>query len=1251
MIRDFKFNLQRFDSAFSGGSGTENDPYKISNLADLEQLRRDVNGGTSYDGKYLKVTNDIALSDNWGAIGGINNRFRGTFDGDGHLISDFKVYHTNHDLCEGLFGYIEGATIKNVHMTNVNMRSDYYTIGSITAYASNSQVINCSVQGKMEVGGIGVHVGGLFGDFFSGTIKNCAFLGTFKIIDQVNEVGIIAGLSPRLEGNYYYGDYDNLNPNGATRIYNVNTPKGVTSSEIVTFVGKNYIKAGEVTFNYLGDTYKYNVAGDITVTLKDNKFFVNDTDLGAVFPATLDGDGSQNNPFLIKTEEQLRKLANYVNVGNNCSGLNFKLANDIALTGEWTPIGDSSNKFKGTFDGNDKTISNLTISNGGKSQGLFGVADGATIKNVHLTGVNITGNDLVGSLVGDATDNTQIINCSAQGSVKITGTVRSGVGGLVGESRNGVTVEGCSFSGNVDGYHCGGLVGYNYDSTIKNSAFLGGTINGTNRSVIAGRNIASTFTDNYYFGALAEGVNANGAARIFKITAPNNVTSTAIVTLNGMKYIKAGDATFTYNGKTYNYTVNEDTSITIKDNGLSFDKIDVAENFLSTLDGSGSENNPYLIKTEKQLNRLAVYVNYGNNCAGLNFKLANDIALTNGQIPIGDNIRPFKGNFDGNGKIISNITINDATSDYQGLFGKVSNATIKNFNLTGVNINARNNVGALVGNAADNTQIINCSTSGTIKGSENVGGIVGSNDGTIKDSAFLGGSIDGTTKGAIAGNNGGTFTDNYYFGALAEGTNDNGAKKIFNVTLPEGVTSTAIVTLGETKYITSGDATFNFNGKTYSYTVNADIAVTLQDNKFIVNNTELEANFPGNLDGSGSENNPFIIKTAEHLRQFAGYVNGGNNCSGLNFKLANDIALTGEWKPIGTNSNDFRGTFDGNGKTISNLTIINDDNKSYQGLFGRINGATIKNVKLTDVNITGHYRVGALVGDAMNNAQIINCSAQGSVQTNKFASFIGGLVGRINQGTTVDGCSFSGNIKGLNIPKFPLFGSHCGGVVGFYDDGTIKNSAFLGGSITSSNCGAITTMTRKSGTLIDNYYFGALAEGVDDNGAARIFKVTLPEGVTSTAIVTFGETNYIKAGNVTFSYNGGNYNYTVTGDVSVTIQDSKIFVGNEELKSAPKLTLVASENSMFDSYANFTTFSTSAANNSLWGNPKTDTLIYDDNSPKANDLDDIAATYNAESNYIEIPCDAGFVTPKDFTTNEFAVNNDTRTLSGNRCKV
>ena len=101
------------------------------------------------------------------------------------------------------------------------------------------------------------------------------------------------------------------------------------------------------------------------------------------------GDGSQGAPYQISTAEELANLAKMVNGGETDENTYFELTADIDLGGkEWTPIGTKDNRFLGKFNGNGKTISNLTIS-GGEEKGLFAYGSGE-IKNLYLENIDIT---------------------------------------------------------------------------------------------------------------------------------------------------------------------------------------------------------------------------------------------------------------------------------------------------------------------------------------------------------------------------------------------------------------------------------------------------------------------------------------------------------------------------------------------------------------------------------------------------------------------------------------------------------------------------------------------------------------------------------------------------------------------------------------------------------------------------------------------------------------------------------------------
>ena len=143
--------------------------------------------------------------------------------------------------------------------------------------------------------------------------------------------------------------------------------------------------------------------------------------------------------------------------------------------------------------------------------------------------------------------------------------------------------------------------------------------------------------------------------------------------------------------------------------------------------------------------------------------------------------------------------------------------------------------------------------------------------------------------------------------------------------------------------------------------------------------------------------------------------------------LGNDIdaAATSGWNsntgfiPLGNYGTRFTGTFDGDGYVITDLFI--DRSASYQGLFGYINtGTEIKNVGVVDVNITGNYYVGGLIG--YNYAgTITDCYSTGSVSG---GNYIGGLIGYDDAGTVTD-CYSTGSVSGNEV---------VGGLIGYNYD-------------------------------------------------------------------------------------------------------------------------------------------------------------------------------------------------------------------------
>ena len=177
--------------------------------------------------------------------------------------------------------------------------------------------------------------------------------------------------------------------------------------------------------------------------------------------------------------------------------LNCTLTDDIDLTGkEWTPIGDYDNRYTGTFDGGNHTITGLTINQYGSYVGMIDFLDsGGTVQNLTLENVNITGGDIVGSVVGD--NYGTVTACTASGNV--SGTSR--IGGVVGY--NNGTVTACYHaSGNVSGTsYIGGVVGRNTSGTLTACYHASGNVSGTsNVGGVVGYNISGTLTACYWSG-------------------------------------------------------------------------------------------------------------------------------------------------------------------------------------------------------------------------------------------------------------------------------------------------------------------------------------------------------------------------------------------------------------------------------------------------------------------------------------------------------------------------------------------------------------------------------------------------------------------------------------------------------------------------------------------------------------------------------------------------------------------------------
>lgn len=194
--------------------------------------------------------------------------------------------------------------------------------------------------------------------------------------------------------------------------------------------------------------------------------------------------------------------------------------------------------------------------------------------------------------------------------------------------------------------------------------------------------------------------------------------------------------------------------------------------------GSGTQADPYVIKTASQLAFLSKSVSSGNSYNGKYIKLESDITLNETAdilwteaatkwVPIGNPITPFDGYFDGGKHTVSGVYIS-CESDSQGLFGVIGESgTVISLTLTGSSIKGNNASGGIAGTS--NGKIAYCQNLDAVRAATNAGGIVGVNNGVVLSCSNYGWVGNGGNDGGIAGLNNGRIENCYNNGTVDGG--------------------------------------------------------------------------------------------------------------------------------------------------------------------------------------------------------------------------------------------------------------------------------------------------------------------------------------------------------------------------------------------------------------------------------------------------------------------------------------------------
>ena len=248
--------------------------------------------------------------------------------------------------------------------------------------------------------------------------------------------------------------------------------------------------------------------------------------------------------------------------------------------------------------------------------------------------------------------------------------------------------------------------------------------------------------------------------------------------------------------------------------------------------------------------------------------------------------------------------------------------------------------------------------------------------------------------------------------------------------------------------------------------------------------------------GTGAENDPYIIKTANELYGLAQKVNAGETFAGKFIKLGANITINSgtasaweedapkyNWIPIGVSGKPFKGTFDGQGYSIKGMYAVEPalNTNSSVGLFGYVDSAVIKNVSLTNGYAQMEQRVGSFAASSIAT-EFMNLYS--NVIVNGTSSNVGGLVGELTYGGGFTNCWFDGTVSG---------GTYVGGLAGRTCAGDIKITGCL-------NSGAVTSTGLNCGGFVG---FSQLYDGtaVTLTNSLNVGSVTSPDIVKTGALI------------------------------------------------------------------------------------------------------------------------------------------------------
>lgn len=783
--------------------------------------------------------------------------------------------------------------------------------------------------------------------------------------------------------------------------------------------------------------------------------------------------------YLISDLSELDWFAQQVNSGN--TDINARLTSDIFINMhfydesniyKWTPIGNYTHKYSGTFDGDNHTINGVYIDEWTLTNaGFFGVIKDAEIKNLNFKNTYILGNNIVGGVCGENEGGT-ISHCSVHGNIN---SKNNFAGGICGESYG--TISDCFVSAQViaNFMYAGGICGVNYNK-IENCY-----------------SSCSSVSSTYYHGGIFGGSRSGEIKNCYYDSSigwkdNTNITNTTVTDVLGVPTatFESGEVAYLLNkGVTdgtqvfyQNLDNNEmnDVYPGFKNNGHNTVYMSEQENYKLY---SNSENPEYLFK--KNSDGCFVIESYEQLCAmadrinnhDVNYKdadyiLANDIDCR-GENAL-DKVSVLNGTFDGNGFAIRNLNVDSGRTNgsRHSLFTTISNSGVVK-NLTVSNADVYSTYFPVMGSAAiakvNDGTIENCIVEGStiqLSNLKGLGGIVGTNNGTIKnccviDTEFtrLGAASSQTSDKSIGG------IAEFNYGTISECFTYNCTFTDGNATTKGGIVSSGNAPVNCYHYTQSEVGTAFDTAKTAEEFASGEVAYLLNNGvtdgsqqwyQNVTNDKEKDL-YPKHIGGivfkndkddsySNTASDHYLITEDNYekygisedyigyhllfdeddLFWFAQQVDNEYNTE-IKVLLMNDVTFTDPtrlWTPVGETWKPFTGTFDGLGHTISGFTFTD----RYGAMFYSTTG-NIKNLNIKDINIPDDKVYDRLAGFAYHNGGLIENCHFDSVISN--GETVAGICCSNNGGAVIN-CTSSGDYTAI----------YDGGGICYDNSGTVK---------------------------------------------------------------------------------------------------------------------------------------------------------------------------------------------------------------------